>query len=101
MTNALIDPLTPAGTTAALVTTAPDKALSVQTSGCAVPVGPSVRYPSGPDDATDALIEYACALAATPQLDACTGKLRLARPRQSRAHQASHWHCACRRRGRA
>ncbi len=45
VTNTETDPLLPAGTRAALATTLPVQEFSVETPGCAAPVGQVLRYP--------------------------------------------------------
>src|SRR5689334_5812681 len=60
-------PLVPAGTRSALATTEASKEFKVETTGCARPVGQSVRYESTPGGTTVAFREYARAAAEIPQ----------------------------------
>jgi hypothetical protein len=63
-----IEPLVPAGTTAALATMAPLYEFSVETLGRDTPAGHTLRNCSCPCGTTVMFNEYARALAGTPQL---------------------------------
>src|SRR5579864_5823122 len=76
VTNALIAPLSPAGTMAAFDLILPSMELSVATSGCGWPVGHSVRNPSEPEGTTATFSEYAIALDGIPQALAGMAKSR-------------------------
>src|SRR5271169_4349972 len=61
----LTAPLVPAGTIAAFATTLPSNEFSVDTLGCAAPVGHAVRYGSTPFGTTVTFNEYAAAFEGT------------------------------------
>src|SRR5271165_5805970 len=62
----LTPPARPAGTIAAFATTLPSRELSVETSGCGLAAGQSVRNPSPPCGTAVTFSEKACALVGIP-----------------------------------
>src|SRR5450631_1447689 len=70
----------PAGTIAAVARTVPSREFSVDTPGCACPVGHAVKNPRKPLGTTVTLNEYAAAVAGTPHGLDWMGKLRLPPP---------------------
>ena len=66
MPNALIEPFV-AGTIAILDVIAPSMAFNVETSGCVVPCGHSVRKPKGVGGTTVAFKTKDCAVVGAPQ----------------------------------
>src|SRR5215467_5572244 len=73
VTKTLIDPPVPAGTIAAFATTVPVGSLSVDTNGCAEPVGHVVRKLRVVVGTAVMLSEYAAAVAGNPHVLDNTG----------------------------
>ncbi len=71
-----ISPPLPAGTMAALAVTTPVEELSVETTGCACPVGHTVRNPRPPCGTAVMLSEYAWAVDGMPHELDCRGNAR-------------------------
>jgi hypothetical protein len=82
LANTLIAPLLPAGTMAALPTTPPLGAFTVEAFGSVSPTGNAVKYPKLPPEGTTTVRfkEYACAELGIAHELCCTGKVRVAPP---------------------
>ena len=72
-----IEPLVPAGTTAAFATVVPVGEFNVETFGIVFPVGQVLRYPNEPCGTTVKFNEYAEAVAGMPQALDVMGKVRV------------------------